>query len=54
MVQALSGEGLLGNAVGWGRPFAALFDSSRVNIGSRSRGGRSSRTFIADGLNDGT
>jgi lysophospholipase L1-like esterase len=37
---------------GWGVPFAAYFDTSRVNVVNRARGGRSSRTFITEGLWD--
>ena len=37
---------------GWGVPFAAYFDTNKVNIANRSRGGRSSRTFITEGLWD--
>jgi lysophospholipase L1-like esterase len=35
---------------GWGVPFADYFDPARVNVVNRSRGGRSSRTFITEGL----
>lgn len=38
---------------GWGVPFAAFFDLEKVNIANRARGGRSSRTFITEGLWDG-
>jgi len=41
------------NAVGWGVPFAAYFDPTRINIANRARGGRSSRTFITEGLWEG-
>ncbi|MBW8771148.1 MAG: rhamnogalacturonan acetylesterase [Gemmatimonadetes bacterium] len=37
---------------GWGVPFAAYFDTSHVNVVNRARGGRSSRTFITEGLWD--
>lgn len=37
---------------GWGVPFADYFDSAKVNIANRARGGRSSRTFITEGLWD--
>jgi len=37
---------------GWGVPFAAYFDSTKVNVVNRARGGRSSRTFITEGLWD--
>jgi lysophospholipase L1-like esterase len=35
---------------GWGEPFADYFDRDKVNIANRARGGRSSRTFITEGL----
>lgn len=38
---------------GWGVPFAEFFDHEKVNIANRARGGRSSRTFITEGLWDG-
>ena len=34
---------------GWGEPFLAFFDPSKINAVNASRGGRSSRTFITDG-----
>lgn len=37
---------------GWGVPFADYFDPARVNVANRARGGRSSRTFITEGLWD--
>lgn len=37
------------NSVGWGVPFSAYFDPTKINVANRARGGRSSRTFIADG-----
>jgi lysophospholipase L1-like esterase len=37
---------------GWAVPFAAYFDLSKVNVVNASRGGRSSRTFITEGLWD--
>jgi lysophospholipase L1-like esterase len=37
---------------GWGEPFAAYFDLARINVVNRARGGRSSRTFITEGLWD--
>lgn len=37
---------------GWAVPFADYFDPAKVNIANRARGGRSSRTFIAEGLWD--
>lgn len=35
---------------GWGEPFADYFDLTKVNVVNRARGGRSSRTFITEGL----
>ncbi len=37
---------------GWGVPFADYFDLTKVNVASRARGGRSSRTFVSEGLWD--
>ena len=37
---------------GWGVPFASYFDSAKFNVANRARGGRSSRTFITEGLWD--
>ena len=37
---------------GWGVPFADYFDRAKVNIVNRARGGRSSRTFVSEGLWD--
>lgn len=37
---------------GWGVPFAGYFDPAKVDIVNRARGGRSSRTFITEGLWD--
>lgn len=37
---------------GWGVPFAAYFDPTKINIANRARGGRSSRTFITEGAWD--
>lgn len=37
-------------AQGWGDPFAAFFDPARVNVLNRARAGRSSRTFVTEGL----
>ena len=34
---------------GWGVPFADYFDTTKVNVVNRARGGRSSRTFITEG-----
>jgi lysophospholipase L1-like esterase len=35
---------------GWGVPFADYFDPAKVNIANRARAGRSSRTFLTEGL----
>ncbi len=35
---------------GWGVPFADYLDPAKVNMAKRARGGRSSRTFITEGL----
>ena len=37
---------------GWGDPFIGLFDATKVNVLNRARAGRSSRTFITQGLWD--
>lgn len=42
-----------GNPIqGWGVPFAGYFDPAKVNVANRARGGRSSRTFVTEGLWD--
>ena len=38
--------------LGWGDPFITYFDLSKTNVLNRARGGRSSRTFISEGLWD--
>lgn len=38
--------------LGWGDPFITHFDASKVNVLNRARAGRSSRTFITEGLWD--
>jgi lysophospholipase L1-like esterase len=38
--------------LGWGDPIAAYFDKARINVENRARGGRSSRTYQAEGLWD--
>lgn len=38
---------------GWAQPWRDYFDLTKVNIVNRARGGRSSRTFITEGLWDG-
>jgi lysophospholipase L1-like esterase len=42
------------NNRGWGEQFAPYFDLTKVNIVNRARGGRSSRTFITEGLWEST
>lgn len=37
---------------GWGEPFANYFDAAKITVANRARGGRSSRTFITEGLWD--
>lgn len=37
---------------GWGEPIAELFDRSKIHVVNSARGGRSSRTFITEGLWD--
>lgn len=37
-------------AIGWGRKLPAFFDAEKINVINRARGGRSSRTFITEGL----
>ncbi len=39
-------------ARGWGDPFIEYFDAEKINVLNRARGGRSSRTFITEGLWD--
>ncbi|MEN3323214.1 rhamnogalacturonan acetylesterase [Mariniflexile soesokkakense] len=38
------------NAIGWGVPFPQFCDTTQVNVINKARGGRSSRTFIYEGL----
>ncbi len=40
------------NATGWGVSLPSYFDLTKVNVVNRARGGRSSRTFITEGLWD--
>lgn len=37
-------------ARGWGDPFAGFFDPAKINVVNRARAGRSSRTFLTEGL----
>jgi lysophospholipase L1-like esterase len=39
-------------ALGWGDPFVSYFDTTKINVLNRARAGRSSRTFITEGLWD--
>ncbi|HXM35720.1 MAG TPA: rhamnogalacturonan acetylesterase [Pyrinomonadaceae bacterium] len=39
-------------ARGWGDPFITYFDPGKINVLNRARAGRSSRTFITEGLWD--
>lgn len=36
--------------LGWGDPFISYFDTTKINVLNRARAGRSSRTFITEGL----
>ena len=36
--------------VGWGDPLADYFDATKINVANRALGGRSSRTYITEGL----
>lgn len=38
---------------GWGVPFASYFDPAKINVANLARAGRSSRTFITEGLWEG-
>ncbi len=40
------------DAIGWGRPFPSFFDLQKINVVNDARGGRSSRTFVTEGLWD--
>lgn len=39
-----------GAIVGWGKPIGAMFDTTRLMVINKARGGRSSRTFLYEGL----
>ena len=43
---------LPGELVGWGDPLPDYFDLTKINVVNLARGGRSSRTFITEGLWD--
>jgi len=47
------GDGALGQW-GWGEPLVDYFDASKINVVNRALGGRSSRTYITEGLWDQT
>jgi len=36
--------------LGWADPFVSYFDTAKINVVNRARGGRSSRTFVTEGL----
>lgn len=38
--------------LGWGDPFIDYFDAAKANVVNRARGGRSSRTYVTEGLWD--
>ena len=38
------------NATGWGKLLPTFFDTAKINVANRARGGRSSKTFITEGL----
>ena len=40
--------------MGWGDPITSHFDTSKINVVNRALGGRSSRTFLTEGLWDKT
>lgn len=46
-----SGKGQ-GGLWGWGDEIAPLFDASKIRVANRALGGRSSRTFLTEGLWD--
>jgi len=46
---AASNDGI---AVGWAVPLPSFFDTARLNVVNRARAGRSSRTFLTEGLWD--
>src|SRR3954463_12553437 len=48
-----NGSGNGGNGQwGWGDRIARFFDTSKINVVNRARGGRSSRSYITEGLWD--
>lgn len=38
--------------MGWGEQVAKCFDGTKLKVDNRARGGRSSRTFLSEGLWD--
>jgi lysophospholipase L1-like esterase len=38
--------------MGWGKPIANHFDTNRIDVVNKARGGRSSRTYLTEGLWD--
>ena len=38
--------------MGWGDPIKEMFDPAKINVENRARGGRSSRSFLTEGLWD--
>jgi lysophospholipase L1-like esterase len=36
--------------LGWGKPLAGMFETNRINVWNKARGGRSSRTYYTEGL----
>lgn len=40
------------DAIGWGKHLPKYFDTSKMNVVNEARGGRSSRTFVSEGLWD--
>ena len=52
----LIGDSTMNNStkgqLGWGRPIANHFDTNRITVLNKARGGRSSRTYLTEGLWD--
>ena len=52
----LVGDSTMNNStkgqMGWGRPIANHFDTNRITVLNKARGGRSSRTYLTEGLWD--
>jgi lysophospholipase L1-like esterase len=47
-----AGQTRVATIQGWGVPFAAYFDPSKVTVVNAAKGGRSSRTFVTEGWLD--